>query len=187
MLDSFVPADDIEAKHLQDIRNLIAHHPDCYVRSHFLPGHITGSALLISHDHKRVLMNYHRSLQKWLCFGGHADGDRDILNVARREVVEESGIEKIKQVGRGIFDVDVHQIPENPNKGEPAHNHFDIRFLFCVTAPEYEEFVLSDESVSLQWCEAEEALSLIQTAGMRRLLNKWASQIAQNPQKSAVF
>ncbi len=174
MLDSYIPSNDIEAQHLKNIQDLIAHHPDCYVRSHFIPGHVTGSALLISHDKKRVLMNYHRSLQKWLCFGGHADGDRDILNVARREVIEESGIKNIEQVGSGIFDVDVHAIPENPKKGEPAHDHFDIRFLFRTASPADEAFVLSDESISLKWCGPEEALSLAQSAGMTRLLNKWA-------------
>ncbi|MGW1816015.1 hypothetical protein ACWCQM_20910 [Streptomyces sp. NPDC002125] len=30
--------------------------------------------------------------------------------------------------------IDVHPIDANPAKGEPAHQHFDFRFLFHTTA-----------------------------------------------------
>jgi hypothetical protein len=30
------------------------------------------------------------------------------------------------------FDVEVCDIAENPRKGEPAHHHFDLRYLFTI-------------------------------------------------------
>src|SRR5689334_15598351 len=101
------PSNDVEAMHLSATLNLIENHPDCYVRTHFNPGHITGSALLISADGNQVLMNHHRFLDKWLSFGGHADGERDILAVARREIIEESGVSNIEPLVSAIVDVDV--------------------------------------------------------------------------------
>jgi 8-oxo-dGTP pyrophosphatase MutT (NUDIX family) len=47
----------------------------------------------------------------WLQFGGHADGEVDLLQVALREFHEESGIIEEPKLYREILDVDVHNIP----------------------------------------------------------------------------
>jgi len=169
--------DRAEWQHLQDIRNLIEQYPDCFHRTHFNPGHITGSGLLISADRSRVLMNHHKFLNIWICFGGHADGERDVLNVALREVIEESGIEDVEPVMQNIFDVDVHDIPFNAKKNEPAHKHFDIRYLFRVRTAVNENFAESEESLGLRWCSYEEArvLASPNDPSMHRLLDKWVS------------
>lgn len=151
--------------------DLIHSAPRCFYRDHFNPGHVTGSALLISRDGTKVLMNHHGALDKWICFGGHADGETNIANVALRELQEESGITDIAFVTNDIFDVDIHPIPANPKKSEPAHEHFDIRFLFRVTGNG--NFTLSDESHAMKWCDYEEALRLAGDDSMRRLLQKW--------------
>lgn len=163
-----------EGSFKKDILHLIKIHGDkCLSRDLFDPGHITGSALLVSHDKKHVLMNHHKKLDKWLCFGGHADGEADILNVARREVEEESGITDIVAVSHEIFDIDVHVIPETEK--EKQHFHFDIRYLFCLTDKRHENFVVSDESNNLKWCDYQEACTLLcdNGVGMLRLLTKW--------------
>lgn len=174
ILKSYAPS-AVEKKHWLDIRTLIEQHPDCYHRTHFNPGHITGSGLLISADGKNVLMNHHKFLNIWICFGGHADGEQDILNVALREVMEESGIQAVEPVSTSIFDVDVHAIPANPKKNEPPHKHFDIRYLFRVTDAANENFTPSLESQSLRWCNYNEAITLAspQDVSMHRLLHKW--------------
>ena len=176
ILDSYVPS-DIEKQHRDDIRALIENHPECFHRTYFDPGHVTGSGLLISADGNRVLMNHHKFLNIWICFGGHADGEKDILNVALREVIEESGIGNIEPVTASIFDVDVHAIPPNPHKGEPAHKHFDIRYLFRVRDAVNENFSESEESLGLRWCSYQQARLLASPydPSMHRLLDKWAA------------
>ena len=167
-------AEGEEEFHKEEILSLIANHPDCYYRTHFNPGHITGSGLLLSADRTRVLMNHHKILDLWVCFGGHADGDTNILNVALRETMEESGIENIEPVTPAIFDIDVHPIPPNTKKNEPSHKHFDIRYLFRVRDRCSEDFVISDESKSLRWCDFETAMVLApDDYSMQRLLRKW--------------
>lgn len=173
-LEAFAPQDEQEAGDQDRTAALVRDRQDCFYRTCFDPGHVTGSGLLVDSGGGRVLMNRHKALGKWLCFGGHADGSADILSVARREVVEESGIGGIEPVSTAIFDIDVHPIPENPAKKEPAHAHFDIRYLFRTTGDE--TYVVSDESLEMRWCGFEEALSLLPPAGengMRRLLLKW--------------
>lgn len=125
---------------------------NCFLRS-CKPGHFTGSAWLINPGGDKILLTLHHKLQRWMQTGGHADGDAQILRVALREAEEESGIQGIESVGSDIFDIDIHLIPENKAKGEPAHYHYDVRYL--LRAP-HEHFIISDESDDLRWWSKED-------------------------------
>lgn len=173
-LAAHTPFDNEEAADIAATRALIRTHPDCFWRSHFDPGHITGSGLLISADGARVLLNHHKFLDMWIGFGGHADGQKDILDVCRREIIEESGVDNIEPVISSIVDVSIHPVPENPVKAEPAHKHFDIRYIFRVKDRADEDFLISEESVSLRWCDFEQAMALVnKNDKITRLLTKW--------------
>jgi 8-oxo-dGTP pyrophosphatase MutT (NUDIX family) len=97
----------------------------------------------------RVLLTHHRRLNKWVQLGGHTDGDPDVHTAALREAKEESGIEGVKPPFGNIFDIDVHRIPARGD--EPAHYHYDIRFIAAVTGPE--GYTVGDESHDLAWVE----------------------------------
>ena len=74
-----------------------------------------------------MLFLWHVKLQRWLQPGGHAEPwEDDMIDVALREVREETGLSDVR-VQAKLFDVDVHDIPASPK--EPAHVHFDFRFL----------------------------------------------------------
>lgn len=71
--------------------------------------------MLISNpEHTKVLLMFHKKLQKWLQFGGHSDGDIDTLATAIREFHEESGIIREPDIFVDIFDIDIHEIPADP-------------------------------------------------------------------------
>lgn len=103
-------------------------HSDCFYRE-LWPAHVTGSSWVVSPDRERVLMMHHKKLDQWFQPGGHADGDADIVRVALRETVEETGLEaaQVRLLGMDIFDVDIHGISAIGN--DPQHEHIDIRFL----------------------------------------------------------
>jgi len=123
------PADSIEAEHLARFQELLTSDGDPFCRSHFEPGHVTASAFVLAPRGDDLLLIAHRKLHRWLQPGGHVDpGDHDVVAAARREVAEEVGLSDLTLVQPGVFDLDVHDIP--PLKGEPAHAHFDVRFLF---------------------------------------------------------
>ena len=50
------------------------------------------------------------------------------VEAARREAAEEVGLSELTLLEPSPLDLDVHDIP--PIKGDPAHAHFDVRFLF---------------------------------------------------------
>nr|WP_024126440.1 NUDIX domain-containing protein [Streptomyces sp. FR1]AHE39059.1 NUDIX hydrolase [Streptomyces sp. FR1] len=122
-----------------------------------LPGHVTCSAVVIDRD-RRVLHIGHRVTGLLLCPGGHVEaGDRTLLAAAVREVCEEAGLRPgdlclTPQFLGEPIDVDVHDIDPNPAKGEPAHQHFDVRFAFYLTAEQPPALALQDEEVAgAQW------------------------------------
>jgi 8-oxo-dGTP pyrophosphatase MutT (NUDIX family) len=145
-----------------------AAHADCCERT-LAPGHFTGSAWLVSADGRRVLLTHHRKLDRWLQLGGHADGDGDLARVALREAEEESGMTGLRLEG-GVFDLDRHLIPARGT--EPAHWHYDVRFVVRATASE--AFVVNEESHALAWREiAAIAADPGADESMRRMAGRW--------------
>ena len=47
--------------------------------------HMTASAWIVNRRRDRALMAYHNIYRSWSWLGGHADGERDLLQVALRE------------------------------------------------------------------------------------------------------
>jgi 8-oxo-dGTP pyrophosphatase MutT (NUDIX family) len=129
-------------------------HQRAFFRDH-LPGHITGSAWISDISSTKVLLTHHAKLNRWLQPGGHADGDENVVRVARREAIEETGLKSIKLLTENIFDIDIHTIPVRPDF--PAHDHYDVRFLF--TADASEKFTVTEESHDLAWVPLSEIAS----------------------------
>lgn len=157
-----------EALHREKMVALLDEREDCFHRTCH-PAHFTGSALVVSADGTRALLHHHRKLDCWLQFGGHCDGDEDILRVARREALEESGVEGLIVASTRPFDLDIHLIPER--KSEPAHWHYDVRYM--LIAPERAEFVTSEESHEVRWFTPAEMTALPLSPGLQRLARKW--------------
>jgi 8-oxo-dGTP pyrophosphatase MutT (NUDIX family) len=160
-----LPGDESAA--LEQTIAFVEAHPDCLLRS-CAPGHLTGSAWIVSADRTRTLLTHHRKLGKWLQLGGHADGDPDLLQVALREAREESGLLRLSAVSPWIFDVDRHWIPERA--GEAAHWHHDLRFM--IEADPAEPLTLTCESKALSWVEIAGVCALNPEESMARMVRK---------------
>lgn len=170
-----------EASVARRIRTLVEAHADCFDRT-CRPGHITGSAWVVSADGQRHLLLHHRKLDKWLQPGGHADGDADVADVALREAAEESGLTDlaIVETHPRVLDLDIHVIPERRDRNgeiiDDAHEHHDVRFLIRATCSE--TLHQNDESNDLRWCTADEVRGLTRETSVIRLLEKAAQQTA---------
>jgi coenzyme F420-0:L-glutamate ligase len=137
------PAADAAIKHA--FLAFLAARPDAMDRS-CVPGHLTASTMVIDPKNRRVLLTLHPRVGLWLQVGGHCEPtDATVLDTARREAGEESGLESI------TFDpvpiaLDVH--PITCSLGVPT-NHFDVRYVAIADsaiAP-----VRSSESLDLAW------------------------------------
>lgn len=160
-----------EAVMAAEIIRFVEAHGDCLERAS-VPGHLTGSAWIVSPDRRQTLLTHHRKLDKWLQLGGHADGEPDILGVARREAQEESGLTRLRVVSSAIFDVDRHWIP--PRTTEAGHYHYDLRFM--LEADPAEPLVISNESKHLAWIDLDRVTSLNPEESIARMVRKTLSR-----------
>jgi len=159
LLNAYAEVYPDEKATAERIGSLVEAHPNCFDRD-CLPGHITGSSWIVSHDHSKVLLTHHRKLDLWLQLGGHADGEPDVLRTSLREAREESGMSNFRvELIRGLaipLDLDVHTIPAYGDA--PAHEHHDVRYLL-VAEPD-QPLVMSSESKDLRWFENDEVESV---------------------------
>lgn len=151
----------------------------CFARSTF-PAHFTGSALVLSADGTRALLHHHRKLDRWLQFGGHCDGNEDVLRVACREAREESGIENLVVASARPFDLDLHELPAHAD--EPSHWHYDVRYV--LIAPADAVCARSAESKELRWFTVDEMEQLSLDGGLQRMVAKWRALCARRAHQS---
>ncbi len=134
LLDRYRPRGGAETADLRRVRALLGAVADPYRRD--LPLHVTASALIAHPPTGRVLLRWHQRQQAWLQVGGHGDaGETDPLAIVAREAAEETGLADLVPWPDGeIRHVAVVGVP--PGKGEPAHEHADIRFFMATQAPD---------------------------------------------------
>lgn len=125
-------------------------------------GHITASGLVV--DNKKVLLIFHPFIKRWFQPGGHIDDGESPADAAIREVYEETGLVCVlDSKDPEPIDIDVHEIPENPKKGEDAHLHIDL--LYCLRVSRQEK---SAEDIACAWIPFEQ----IESNRIKRALAK---------------
>jgi 8-oxo-dGTP pyrophosphatase MutT (NUDIX family) len=169
-LAQYEPVDPRERDFQGRMQELLTSAGDPFSRSHFSPGHFTASAFILSPDRQSILLIFHSKLARWLQPGGHVSADdADVLAAARREVAEEVALSDVTLARLGIFDIDVHDIP--PLRGEPAHQHFDVRFLFV--APSLTMSAGSDATAA-RWLTLNTLVQITSDESVLRALRKLA-------------
>jgi 8-oxo-dGTP pyrophosphatase MutT (NUDIX family) len=130
------------------------------------PGHVTGSALVLTPDRDQVLLTLHPKFGLWLQLGGHCEpGDASIAGAALREATEESGIAGLALLP-DLPRLDRHRVGCNGGGW-----HYDVQLL--AVAPPDAHAVRSEESLDLRWfpvdrlpAETDDALrALVRYAG----------------------
>lgn len=113
------------------------------------PTHVTGSAIVVD-DRGRVLLHRHKRLGIWLQPGGHLDPGESPAEAARRETLEETGVDARHPGGRArLLHVDLHEGPR-------GHVHVDLRYLLLADGDQPPR-PAPGESPAAAWLEAREA------------------------------
>lgn len=133
--------------------------------------HFTATAFVID-SRKRVLLLWHKRLQRWMPPGGHVDGDEAPEDAARRECKEETNldVEIMSDIQDDLFSNNpdegrmlkkpiamlLENIPECTERNEPAHEHMDFLYLARPLNENAAKELAKDESDGMRWFTKEE-------------------------------
>ena len=115
------PVDDVERGDVERFVADVSRLADPFDR-HADPVHVTGSGFVVGE--RGIVLLRHLKIGTWLQPGGHLDPGETPWNAARREVVEETGM-NVDFLGETpeLAHVSVHDVPD-------GHTHLDLRYLF---------------------------------------------------------
>jgi len=151
---SYNEQEEIDKKQMLDFINMF---DDVLTRDNTF-GHFSASAFVINESLTKTLLLHHNIFDGFVCPGGHADGEYELLKVAQREVLEETAL-KVKPLFDGnIFAIQVLPIKGHVKKGKyvSAHVHMDFIYLFMAKDSDMDEIqVLETENSEVKWIELE--------------------------------
>ena len=181
-LEQYVPFNEAEAHEKRVFLSFLCQNPNALLRENEI-GHVTTSAWVVNRERTKVLMIYHNIYDSWAWMGGHADGEDNLVQVARREVAEESGLEHIRPLWDGIYGINILPVASHMKRGSyvSAHLHFDVEYLF--EADEAEPIrVKPDENSGVMWVPMDEIDTQVREMMMKpvyHLLNEKLNQITK--------
>ena len=171
VLEAYTPQSAEEARDLERLRVLVRHSADPWTRASVL--HVTGSAVVVHPPTRRVLLRWHDRMQAWLQVGGHADpGEADPFGIAAREAREETGLADLAAWPDPAHPrvLQVAVVPVPAGKGEPEHEHGDIRYALSTNEPD--GVAAENESAELRWLDVDDAIREVGWDNLRVCLRR---------------
>lgn len=150
-LQAYVPKTQQELTDRETIFTYIKAFPDTILGRENIFAHMTGASMIFNATADKVLMIYHNIYRSWSWTGGHADGEKDMLQVALREAREETGIQGLKVLG-GLASVDVLPVWGHVKRGKYVSSHQHLNFSYLFVADESETLhIKEDENSAVGW------------------------------------
>lgn len=121
--------------------------------------HLTASAWVVDPTRTRTLLAYHNLYDSWAWLGGHADGQRDLLAVALREVREESGLTCVRPLSTDLFSLEILTVDGHEKRGAYVSSHLHLNVTYLLEAdPEQPLRCKPDENSQVAWFDLAEAV-----------------------------
>ena len=179
-IENYIPFNEQEVRDKAQILEFLRSGAELITRENPV-AHMTASAWVGSPDRKQVIMGYHNLYQSWSWMGGHADGDWDLLRVAKKEVMEECGLQELTVVSPEIFSLEVLCVDGHEKRGKylSSHLHLNVTYLFEAD-PAQPLRIKPDENSGVAWVAAEDVPQKTNEACFRdRIYSKLQCKAAQ--------
>ena len=119
--------------------------------------HMTSSAFIVNKKRDKTLMIHHNIYNSWSITGGHVDGETDLLAVALREAIEETGITNATPISSDIFSLDLLPVLGHMRKGVYISAHLHLSIIYLFEADERESLMVNpDENSDVKWLPMDE-------------------------------
>lgn len=182
-LEAYVPCNEQEEKDRELMLHLLKTCPDIFTREN-RTAHFTASSWLLNKKHDKVLLIYHNIYRSWAWTGGHADGEEDLLSVAKREAMEETGVQSIREISEGIYSLEVLTVDGHEKRGAYVSSHLHLNVTYLLEADEEEVLKAKpDENSGVKWFSLEEAIKASSEPWMReRIYRKLNAKLSEGSQ-----
>lgn len=135
--------------------------------------HFTASNWIVNKEKTKILMAYHNIYKSWAWTGGHADGERNLLNVALKEAEEETGLKNLKVLSEGIFSLQILTVDSHIKRGKFISSHLHLDCCFLLEADENEMLkIKEDENSGVKWIDIDKAVEMSNEENMKPIYKK---------------
>ncbi len=166
-VEDFLPYNEQEERDKEMLLQYLSSGESIFFRES-LGAHMSASAWVVNRAHDKVLMAYHNIYNSWAWTGGHADGETDLLKVAVREAMEETGIRTVRPVTEDIFSLEVLTVDGHEKKGTYVSSHLHLNLTYLLEADDREILhKKEDENSAVGWFPVEECLKAVNEPWMR--------------------
>lgn len=171
-IENYVPFNKQEIKDKEMILKYIDSFDDILTRENEI-AHFTSSGFVLNETRDKVLLIYHNIYNSWGWTGGHVDGESNFLEVAKREVQEETGVKNVKAIDENIFTIDVLPVISHIKKEKyvSAHVHISMTYLIEVSDTELLS-IKEDENSNVAWFSLDSFLDFVKEEHMKPVYNK---------------
>lgn len=177
LIKRYTPFNEQEQKDKDLILHCINTFNDVLTRNNEI-AHVTSSAFVVNKPKDKTLMVHHNIYNSWSWTGGHADGEENLLAVAIREVMEETGVKNILPVTSDIFSLDVLPVQGHIKRGSYVSSHLHLSVAYLVEADESETLIVkADENSAVKWIPIDEVNEYNNEPHMQKLYTKLISKI----------
>lgn len=177
---NYIPVNEQEEKDKEFILKAMDSYDDILTRENEVM-HFTSSAWVVNKNRDKVAMVYHNIYNSWGWTGGHADGEEDLLSVAKREVEEETSLKNINALYNGkIMALDVLPCAGHFKRGKYVSSHIHISVAYIFEADDGEKMrIKEDENSNVAWQPIDEAVNLSTEPHMKPVYQKLINRIYQ--------
>ena len=178
-IENYAPFNEQEEKDKALILGWISNNENAFSRENTV-AHITSSAWVVNKDRSKVLMVYHNIYNSWAWPGGHADGESDLLGVAMREVMEETGIKNLKPLSKDFYAIDVLPVKSHIKRGKFVSSHIHLNATYIFEADENEELLIKeDENSGVNWIDIDKMVSSSSEDHMKKVYAKLVDKLKE--------
>jgi len=169
---NYVPLNEQELTDQKLILDFIDTNSNALERTN-LAAHVTSSAFVVNESMTKILFAYHKIYDSWAWVGGHADGNPDLLEVAIKEAMEETGISKVTPYDDHIFTIDVIQVMNHMKHGKYVPDHLHLNAAFLLIADEHDSLSINhDENSGVAWFDIHDVFNHVSEKRMISVYKK---------------
>jgi len=118
--------------------------------------HMTSSGLILNEALDKILMIHHNIYNTWTWTGGHADGDMNMLEIAVKEAIEETGVKSVRPLTEHMAAIDILPVYGHEKRGRYVSAHLHLNTSYALIADENDEFILNeDETSGVEWVDVD--------------------------------